>query len=183
MQHHDILKKIEIIFPVVGHLFLPADRVFGRIEKEFRKRDTVLDPDGYINIIKEHSTVIQVSNECPVLDWKNAVKTVTKDTGSWHIPFMKCKRFILKRSKLIAGGVVLKGEPNYTVDLGVYRTVSKKGKTASNITPVDIMPSLVTLKASKIKDVNKLLTSHFGDNWRGYPTLTFYTNLIPGDRT
>ncbi|CAK1582017.1 unnamed protein product [Parnassius mnemosyne] len=122
------IKKMEIIFPVVGHSFLPADRVFGRIEKEFRKRDTILEPTGYTNIIKEYSSLISVGQEYPVKDWKDAAKKVLKPVGTWHVPFMKCKRFILKRSKITAGNVLVKGEIHYVADTGAYRNVCKKGK-------------------------------------------------------
>lgn len=88
------IQKMEVIFPVVGHSFLPADRVFGRIEKEFRKRDTILKPDDYTDIIKEYGIVIPVE-ECPVKDWKEAAKNVLKTVGTRHVPFMKCKRFVL----------------------------------------------------------------------------------------
>jgi hypothetical protein len=38
-------KSIEFIFPMVVHSFIPPDRVFVRIEKELRKRDTIIiDP-------------------------------------------------------------------------------------------------------------------------------------------
>lgn len=37
--HH--IKEVEIIYPVTGHSFLPPDRVFGNIEKEFRKPEVI----------------------------------------------------------------------------------------------------------------------------------------------
>lgn len=43
----------------------------------------------------------------------------------------------------------------------------------------DIQSSAGTLKPSKIKDVDKLLTSHFDINWRSYSVLSFYDKLIP----
>lgn len=171
------IKKVEIIFPVVGHSFLPADRVFGRIEKEFRKRDTILEPSGYSKIIQEYSSLIVVGEDCTVKDWKEAVLKTLKPVGSWHVPFSKCKRFILKRSKQTAGNVLLKGELHYIADTGMYKNVCKKGKFTTMINPKD-MQSSGTLKAAKIQDVNKLLTAHFDANWRSYPVLSFYDKLI-----
>lgn len=173
------IKKVEIIFPVVGHSFLPADRVFGRIEKEFCKRDTILEPSGYSDIIKEYSSLISVGQECPVKDWKDAAKKVLKTVSTWHAPFMKCKRFILKRSKLRAGNVLVKGEVHYVADTGAYRSVCKNGKFTNMINPQDMLLGSGTLKATKIKDVNKLLNTHFDANWRSYEVLSFYDKLIP----
>lgn len=44
------IKKLEVIFPVVGHSYLPPDRVFGNIEKVVRKRNTLVTPDEYYEI-------------------------------------------------------------------------------------------------------------------------------------
>nr|CAI5844727.1 unnamed protein product [Callosobruchus analis] len=41
-QHLD---KMQIIFPVTGHSFLPADRVFAFIEKDVKKLDTIVVPE------------------------------------------------------------------------------------------------------------------------------------------
>lgn len=175
------IKKMEIIFPVVGHSFLPADRVFGRIEKEFRKRDTIIEPRGYSDIIKEYSSLISVEEDCLVQDWKEAVKSILKAVGTWNVPFKMCKRFVLKRSKLRIGNVLLKGEMHYTTDKGMYKNVCKKNKLTKMINPKDIRSGSVTLKSTKIKDVKKLLTTHFGDDWRSYPVLSFYDKLVPND--
>ncbi|CAG5003198.1 unnamed protein product [Parnassius apollo] len=173
------IKKMEIIFPVVGHSFLPADRVFGTIEKEFRKPNTILEPTGYTNIIKEYSSLISVGQECPVKDWKDAAKKVLKSVGTWHVPFMKCKRFILKRSKITVGNILVKGEIHYVADTGAYRNVCKKGKYTNMINTQDIRLGSGTLKATKIRDVNKLLSTHFDADWRSYEMLSFYDKLIP----
>lgn len=85
-------KKIEVIFSEVGQSFLPPDRVFGRTEKQFRKRDTILEPSDYMNILNENATLVEVGKECPVTNWKEAVKNVVKNAGQWHVRFMKCKR-------------------------------------------------------------------------------------------
>lgn len=80
-----------MIFPEVGHTFLPPDRVFGRTEKQFRKRDTILEPSDYMNILNENATLVKVGKEYPVTNWKEAVKNVVKNAGQWHMRFMKCK--------------------------------------------------------------------------------------------
>lgn len=45
------LKTIEIIFPVTGHSFLPADRVFAMTEKQIRKLESIVEPREYEEII------------------------------------------------------------------------------------------------------------------------------------
>lgn len=51
------VRNIVLYFPVRGHSFLPADRVFGRVEKKLRKVEEVLDPAGYHGIYKEVAAV------------------------------------------------------------------------------------------------------------------------------
>lgn len=45
------VKRIEIIFPVTGHSFMPPDRVFGNIEKVLKKREVIIQPKEYCDII------------------------------------------------------------------------------------------------------------------------------------
>lgn len=51
------IREVEIVFPVTGHSFLPADRVFGVIEKELRKTEVTSNPDQYIDVIRKHSSI------------------------------------------------------------------------------------------------------------------------------
>lgn len=44
------IKKMEIIFPVVGHSFIPPDRVFARIEKAVKSKESIVSPAEYIEI-------------------------------------------------------------------------------------------------------------------------------------
>lgn len=51
------LKEITVTYPVVGHSFLPPDRVFGSVEKEIRRKDTVIDPKEYRSMMEPYATV------------------------------------------------------------------------------------------------------------------------------
>ena len=43
---------MDYYFPVRGHSFLPADRVFGRIERDIKRQDTILLPADYVDILQ-----------------------------------------------------------------------------------------------------------------------------------
>ncbi len=45
--------RIEWIFPIVGHSYIPLDRAFGRIEKLLRKEETFLQPKDYFEIFSQ----------------------------------------------------------------------------------------------------------------------------------
>lgn len=49
--------KIVLTFPVRGHSLLPADRVFGRVEKDLRKKPFILDPKTYHEVYAKHGKV------------------------------------------------------------------------------------------------------------------------------
>ena len=40
---------IDYFFPIKGHSYLPADRAFGRVEKQLRRHETILLPSEYID--------------------------------------------------------------------------------------------------------------------------------------
>lgn len=92
---------VEVLFPVVGHSFLPPDRVFARIEKELRKIENIIQPKEYFDVVEKHSTAINVATTVHVCNWKTVVKDLFLITTKWHIPFSKCKRFYLKRANFI----------------------------------------------------------------------------------
>lgn len=51
------IEKLEVIFPVVGHSYLPPDRVFGNIEKVDRIINTLVSPDEYYEIFGTFGSV------------------------------------------------------------------------------------------------------------------------------
>lgn len=112
------IKKIEFVFPIPGHSFIPPDRVFGLIEKEIKCMENIISPQEYMDIYKNHGTVIHFDN---VLDWKSALTNVMRPPGNWHFAFSQMKRFYLRRNK--SNDVLIQGEANYTANLGTYRSV------------------------------------------------------------
>ncbi|CAH2096686.1 unnamed protein product [Euphydryas editha] len=112
------IKKIEIVFPVTGHSYMPADRVFGVIERKLKKKEVILHPSEIKDIIAETATLVELGTKCPVKDWRFSVKNVVKQTTSWPMKFKECKRFILKRSKK-PGNVLVRGELFYKSDIAV----------------------------------------------------------------
>ncbi|CAH2088243.1 unnamed protein product [Euphydryas editha] len=70
------LKKIEIIFPIVGHSFLPPDRVFAKIEKTLRKKEIITDPQQYVDILQVHGTTFNLGQESPYMTLKKNAVTI-----------------------------------------------------------------------------------------------------------
>lgn len=173
----DHVRKIEIVFPVVGHSFIPPDRVFAHIEKCVRKLECIIKPEDYLDIIGSHSTIIRLGSDCEVFDFKSSIRTVMKDVGSWHFQFKKIKRFFIQRSAQ-AGNVVIKGEVHFNNTEGVFKKVTRRNKKASDIKPEVIRSNTVKIKPAKMADVKKLLCSHYGGDWENEKDLDFYKNIF-----
>lgn len=163
------ITKLEIIFPIVGHSFIPPDRIFGLIEKEIRKKPVIVKISDYDDIIKTYSTVRKIGVDWDVYDWRTQTKRAVKLPSSWHFEFNKAKRFIFyKKDK----NIVVQGEPNYSVDVGRPKGITKKNFSLSSMTPKKL-PLGKELKGDK-QTIESLLSKHYGPNWRSLPDLSFY---------
>lgn len=172
------IREVELIFPVVGHSYMPPDRVFALIEKVIKKKQAIIDPKKYIKIFKQFGTVINLGeSDCPVFDWKAETKTHLRPPGQLHFKFNPCKRFILRKEA--NNSVVIRGETFYKRDVGDFQGFCKRGTFISNMNP-QILESGVALASEKLKDVNNLLESHFGKSWKkmNIKCLDFYKNLL-----
>lgn len=175
---HRNIKKIEIYFPITGHSYLPSDRVFGHIEREIKRKEVIVQPQQYHDIISNHATLVLMGiNDCKIFDWKGAVETILKPPGQWHFKFMESKRIIIKRCRKDANNTLVQGEVFYKSDLGALRSVVRRGKNVMSITPREITQG-VRVKSQKIHDVSTLLKKHYGTNWQDISALNYYKNII-----
>ncbi|KAJ8910639.1 hypothetical protein NQ315_012507 [Exocentrus adspersus] len=100
------VENVEVIFPVVGHSFLPADRVFGNIEKGIKQLEVITQPETYIELFSKNASVFHLGQNCSVFNWKQTVSDVLRPTGTWHFSFKNTKRFLLKKCK--TGNVLIR---------------------------------------------------------------------------
>nr|CAH7761221.1 unnamed protein product [Callosobruchus chinensis] len=167
------LNSIEIVFPIVGHSFMPPDRVFGLVEKSLKKKSMIINPEEYDEVIGTWSTIRKIDEWC-ILDWRNESKSHLKPPGSWHFQFNKTKRFILTRSS--KANILVRGEPNYVTDIGEGKGICKKGKKNSLLSPSTI-PFGRQLKGDK-SSIDRLLCSHYGPSWKNNPELSLYKRFF-----
>lgn len=167
------VKAIEMVFPIVGHSFMPPDRVFGVIEKHLKKKATIINPKEYDDIIKNNATV-RNTDQWNIFDWRKEAAKFIRLPGTWHFQFNKTKRFVFNRSG--KDNIVIRGEPNYFIDIGVFKGVCKRAKKISFLAPKAI-PFGRNLKGDK-SSIGKLLTSHFGVDWKENVELALYKNFL-----
>lgn len=173
------ITRVELIFPVPGHSFMPADRIFGLIEKEIKNKEQIINPTEYHEIFSNYGVVNHLGRDVPVKDWKTFANDTMKPPGQYHFRFAECKRYYLSRVKNRSGRFLLRGEVNYKTDLGVAKSVIKRGVTSlSDYEIRDVPPFQVNVSALKLSDVNKLLSKHFGDDWKSEEQLSFYKKAL-----
>ncbi|GBP44071.1 hypothetical protein EVAR_85225_1 [Eumeta japonica] len=168
------VKKVEIIFPVVGHSFISHDRIFAQIEKDLKKREVISSPEQYQEIITQYCKLTPLDT-IAVQDWKSAYAPIIKPTTSWHLQFQKCKRFFLTRSK--TNNLLVQGEQSYRNDIKVKKTITKKNKSITMVIPDVIPANQIIPNKAKVTDVSNLLKKHYGEQWKDIETLTFYKNI------
>ncbi|KAH9632998.1 hypothetical protein HF086_000358 [Spodoptera exigua] len=163
-------RQTQIVFPVVGHSFIPPDRVFAQIEKDLKKREVISSPEQYQEIITQYCKLIALDTIAE-RDWKLAYTPVIKPTTSWHVQFQKCKRFFLTHTK--TNNLLLQGEQSYKIDINVKKPITKKNKSITMLNQVVIPANQVIPKKAKITDVSNLLTKHYGEQWRENENFAF----------
>jgi hypothetical protein len=174
-QAPEHIQMAELIFPVRGHSFLPCDRLFGRIEKELRTRDSILDPTEYHEIFSHHCSSVNIlDKDWKVSDWKLEV-------GKHYKPLQniqEVKRIVLTKSVNAKGRTVIltTGEVNFRSSIGTSVCLLKRGKSHGNINPAPL-PSKRPISKAKLNDVHKLLSVTFGNGWKDLPQAEVYRNL------
>lgn len=90
------ITSIKFFFPIRGHSYLPADRVFGRIEKELRSKEVISSPQPYYDVYRRHGRLFLYNQDWQVYNYKaladsifvkqktNALKL--QKTCVWYFP-------------------------------------------------------------------------------------------------
>lgn len=103
------MKEIHIFFPVRGHSFLPADRVFGRLEKELRKISVITTEEEYFQIFEKHGRVHKLYDDWTLYDIKALGKRNYKKIDG----IQSLKRIQLRKSQSRNSDVQIKCNENF----------------------------------------------------------------------
>lgn len=173
------VKRVEVIFPVTGHSYMPPDRVFALIEKKCRVHEAIINPEEYKNIIQEHATIRNLGSDIRVFDWRAAVRDTINTPDKLHFKISSVKRVIIKRAKT-SSNILVRGEISYNSDTGASRSILKRGKQLRNLVPNE-MPRGVSVSQLKLTDVKKLLQKHYGEEWTNQESLKYFKELLLRD--
>lgn len=157
--------RIEYTFPVRGHSFMPPDRVFGRLEQEIKKQDTILLPSDYVNIMNKHGNVHVYGEHWQCYDFKAAAAKHCSSTRSFKISDAKV---------LEISGDKVGFKQMYSGDF-CHHTLLKRGRRWETFKPA-LAPVVNCVKKAKKDDVLKLL----GELGVNDTVRTFYENALAG---
>ncbi|RUS71034.1 hypothetical protein EGW08_021205 [Elysia chlorotica] len=146
LLHVTLLEVPRIDGRVRGQSFLPADRVFGRIEKDLRQMDTILTPEDYHTFLQKHGTSNLYQRDWQAYDFKTAIASHVKQQRSFKIS--EAKVLEIKSDQL--GFKVRYNAP------ACQHNLLKKGKSWDTIRPQILQPTS-TVTEVKRKDVLSLL--------------------------
>lgn len=173
------IKEIEIIFPVRGHSYLPADRVFGRIEKELRRHDRIILPSDYTDIYKNFGKVFELGKDWMVYDLKSLLTVFNKYEGISEQKIINLKK-VTNRGRNHEVTIVSQVFYRNVDPSKKPKTLLKRGRSLANISLGPIMEKH-KISADKGKAVNNLLVAAFGENWRLEEGLGWYFEVLISD--
>ncbi|KAG5894768.1 hypothetical protein JTB14_005204 [Gonioctena quinquepunctata] len=128
-----------------------------------------------INAREQHSTLRVLGKDWHAYDWKAATQDIIKLPGNWHFQFNPSKRFLLTRGNQDLA--LIQGEAHYRTNVGMARSVCKKGKRILSIAPNKLVPGR-TVNNEKKKSIDNLLIKHFGPDWKSLQNLKFYKDAM-----
>lgn len=168
------IKNVELIFPVVGHSYIPPDRVFGQIERIYKKQTEFVHPEEYVNILNKFATVFKIGNEVKIQDWRSESQKVLKQPGYWHFKFQPSKRIMFSKN---GTNVLVSGEAFYKNSFCEPKSLCKRGKKVASMRP-EQLPVGVPVKKDKKASIKKLLEAHYGKEWEKEAKLVFFKTVF-----
>ncbi|XP_055064736.2 uncharacterized protein [Misgurnus anguillicaudatus] len=155
--------NITYFFPIRGHSFLPADRVFERIEQDIEKKAAILMPEEYCEILRQHGTVHEYGKDWQCYDFKEEAGRFTKSLRLVKISDARV---------LQISGDKLGFKPSFAGEFSQH-SVLKRWKKWCQFNP-PLLPNVNCVKEEKKTDVMKIL----GEMGVEKSVLDFYENIL-----
>lgn len=170
------IKTVLLIFPVRGHSFLPADRVFGRIEKLTRKKTEIVTKEEYWDIFREIGNVNILGVDWDLYNIKENISGSFKKVDN----IREAKRIYIDKTCTKGKQTLIRtrSEPFYRNDLfSEGKSLLKSGKSFGkiNLTKIHLEKPV---KKKKLKDIEALLRNSYGEEWDRLDILRWYKDLF-----
>lgn len=168
------LKQIELTFPVRGHSFLPADRVFGRVEKLLRKRPVIENKEQYYKLYSEVGEVRKLGVDWHLFDFKVLSQRFKNVDG-----IKMRKRIFIK--KFESSRILVKATEHYHYESPdeTFKQLQKKGWGARrSFLPVPLLDLGHAVSAEKKADIESLLATMSHGDWKENPLFVWFKDIV-----
>lgn len=168
---HEINVIFELNYPMAGHSILPADRMFGRLEKILRRYDTLLTPAEYVPLLAKVSYTRVLS-----LDWSVCC---FQRAASLHLRTQQNSRIsTVKFIRVLAGGVIESADAYGYATREYCLCASRENFSHFRLDRVPLSPLGRPIKKEKLNDIMKLLRK--AGITDAHPSWHFYSALVTG---
>lgn len=173
------VKELILHFPVRGHSYLPADRVFGRVEKQLKKLVVISNPEGYNSVYSNVGEVKILGTDWRLYDIKKLQQVYNKVPGIKDFKKISIQKF---RSTNDSCAVKYKGSAFFRFEdlTSQYASLLRKGQTGKNI-KLDEKMLGNSISDEKKKNVRTLLEKQFNNDevkWETLPELEFFKKIL-----
>lgn len=162
LLHVPSLSKIVMYFPVRGHSFLPCDRVFGIVERKFKKIKDIMLPSEYDEVHRSVGNLKILNESWHVRDFKQLEQYFKPMTGIQEV-----KRVLIKRAS--PGHVGFRMEIAYNFNDPTKKYVCLERSKKIKLSALMMLPVRTSaakgISAKKAKDIESLLETRFGPEW------------------
>ncbi len=140
-------RDITFTFPIRGHSYLPPDRVFGRIEREIRKKEDIVSPQQYYDIFQNHGKVRVFPRHWQVFDYKELAESTLMNCAKLKLRDSRIWKF-KKNSPTVAIAV-----NNYGLVFNTFNVLKKKLAARKP----KLVKSQSHISVAKLRDVRYLI--------------------------
>lgn len=163
--HETCIQEIQFHFPVRGHSYLPADRVFGRVEKILRGKQFILTKDEYYDVYSQIGNVKKCGTDWVIRDTKELQKYWNDLTMISEMKRIYIKLTTRGRQRFVK----VKGLENFVFESDEeFQSLTKRNINNRRLQRIRLndVPLEHGITNEKKADVNKLLCAMFGDGWQ-----------------
>ena len=142
--------KVVYYFPIRGHSYMPPDRVFGRIKKTLRKKEKIVSPAEYHEILKDHGMVKVLNKDWNIFDYKDVSKKIMMLKLGMKMQEQKVFTYV-KGTDDIGVQSSYNGSP-------IFVPVLRKKRKFDSMLSAKAVVKKNCVKVAKMNDVKKLLS-------------------------
>lgn len=94
------LEKDLHYYPIRGHSYMPPDRVFGNIEKDYRKMETITTPSQYYSVLNKFGRCVILGQDWKLIDLKSKASKIVKKKLPFKMQEVRVFEYTKKQVKI-----------------------------------------------------------------------------------